>query len=123
MLGAPCGDTRRQTSMADTWITDLTDFLEDGRLPAALPGPARRLAEYLGSIVASVTGTEPDDPLGVRCRRRPERRPCRGEVEGYVDPESNAIHWVCLECGDNGLISNWEDTIWDLTAAGEHSQH
>lgn len=120
--GARCGDTRRQTSMADTWITDLTD-LESGSLPAALPGPARRLAEYLGSIVAAVTGTEPDDPLGLRCRRRPGRRPCPGEVEGYIDPESNTIHWACLVCGDNGTISNWENTMWDLREASECTRH
>jgi hypothetical protein len=109
--------------MADTWITDLTHFLEDGRLPPELPGPALRLAEYLGRIVAAVTGVPPDDPLGVRCRRRPGRRPCSGEIEGYIVPESNEIYWGCLVCGDNGLISNWENTIWDLREADEHPRH
>lgn len=109
--------------MADTWITDLTHFLEDGRLPQELPGPALRLAEYLGRIVAAVTGAEPDDSLGVRCRRRPRRRPCPGEIEGYIVPESNAIYWGCLVCGDNGLISNWENTMWDLREADEHTRH
>jgi hypothetical protein len=109
--------------MADTWITDLTHFLEDGRLVQELPGPALRLAEYLGRIVAAVTGTEPDDPLDIRCRRRPGRRPCPGEIEGYIDPESNAIHWKCLVCGDHGLISNWENTIWDLREADGHTRH
>ena len=109
--------------MADTWTTDLTHFLQDGRLPQELPGPALRLVEYLGRIVAAVTGAEPDDPLGVRCRRRPGRRPCPGEIEGYIVPESNAIYWECLVCGDKGLISNWENTIWDLREAGEHTRH
>ena len=79
--------------MADTWITDLKHFLEDGRLALALPGPALRLVEYLGWIVAAVTGVDPDDPLGVRCRRRLRRRPCSGEIEGYIVPESNDIYW------------------------------
>ncbi len=109
--------------MADTWITDLTHFLKDGRLPRQLPGPALRLAEYLGKIVAAVTGAEPDDSLDVRCRRRPRRRLCPGEIEGYIVPESNAICWECLVCGDNGLISNWENTIWDLREADEHTRH
>jgi hypothetical protein len=56
-------------SMADTWITDVTHFLGDGRLPREFPRPARRLVEYLGRIVAAVSGVEPDDPLGVRWRR------------------------------------------------------
>lgn len=110
-------------SMADTWITDLTHFLENGRLPPELPGPARRLLAYFGKIIAAVTGVEPDDPLGVRCHRRPKRRPCSGEIEGYIDPQSNTIHWVCLVCGDNGRISNWENTMWDLSQAAEHARH
>lgn len=109
--------------MADTWITDLTHFLENGRPARELPGPALRLVEYLEKIVAAVTGAEPDDPLGVRCRRRPGRRPCPGEIEGYIDPQSNAIHWACLVCGDNGLISNWENTMWDLREAREYTRH
>ena len=109
--------------MADTWITDLTDFLENGRLPQGLPGPALRLVEYLGRIVAAVTGVEPDDPLGVRCRRRPGRRPCPGEIEGYISPESSVIYWECLVCGERGVISNWENTMWDLREAGEHARH
>ena len=109
--------------MADAWITDLTHFLGNGRLPRKLPSPALRLVEYLGKIVAAVTGAEPDDPLGVQCRRRPARRPCRGKIEGYIVPESNAIYWECLVCGDNGLISNWENTIWDLREADERTRH
>jgi len=65
-------------SMADTWITDLTHFLKDGRLPQELPGPALRLAEYLGRIVAAVTGAEADDSLGVRCRRSQAARLLNG---------------------------------------------
>lgn len=109
--------------MARTWVTDLTHFMEDGRLAPGLPGPARKLAEHLTRIVAAVTGVEPDAPLGVRCRARPGRRACGGEVDGYVDPETNAVHWACPDCGDDGLISNWEGTIWDLRDAGEGTRH
>lgn len=109
--------------MPDTWITDLTHFLEDSRLHPNLPGPARRLATYLGSIVVAVTSAEPDDPLGVRCRRRPGRRPCPGEIEGFIDPESNQIHWACLVCGDNGLIANWEHTMWNFSMADSQTCH
>jgi len=109
--------------MPDTWITDFTHFLEDGRLYPNLHGPARRLAAYLGSIVVAVTSVEPDDPLSVRCRRRPERRPCPGEIDGFIDPESNQIRWVCLVCGDNGLITNWQHTPWDCSKANRQTHH
>jgi hypothetical protein len=107
----------------DTWITDLTHFLEDGRLPAKLPAPARALANHLGSIVAAVTSADPDKPLGVRCRRRPGRRRCPGEIEAFIEPDSNEIHWMCLTCGDNGLISNWENTLWDCSSAETETHH
>ena len=90
--------------MADTWITDLAHFLDNGRLPRELPVPALRLVEYLGKIVAAVTGAEPDDPLGVRCRRRPGRRLCSGEIEGYIVPDSNAIYF-----GMSGVWRQWTD--------------
>lgn len=110
-------------AMPDTWVTDLTDYLEDGRLHPELAGIARRLAAYFCSIVFAITSTEPDDPLGVRCRRRPSRRPCPGPIEGFVAPESDHIRWMCLSCGDNGFILNWRNTMWDCSGARIHAPH
>lgn len=109
--------------MPDTWITNLTHFLEAGRLHPELPGPARKLADHLGAIIVAVTSVDPDDPLGVPCRRRPNRRPCGGEIEAFIDPETHRIHWACLACGDNGVISNWEHTMWDCRDACEQTRH
>ncbi len=109
--------------MPDTWITDLTHFLEDGRPHPQLPGPALKLAAHLGAIVVAVTSTDLDSPLGVRCRRRPGRKPCPGQIEAFIDAESNHIHWLCLACGDNGLISNWENTLWDCSGAPLETHH
>lgn len=109
--------------MADTWVTDLTHFLQNGRLHPALPGPARRLVDHLGAIVAAVTSVEPDEPLGVRCRRRPGRKPCPGPIEGFIDPESHEICWFCVACGDNGVISNWENTVWDCSEVERETHH
>lgn len=40
--------------MANTWVTDLTHFLEEtGGFPPDIPGPALPLGEYLASIVAA----------------------------------------------------------------------
>jgi hypothetical protein len=27
---------------------------------------------------------------------------------------SPAVEWECSECGDDGIISGWEGTRWDL---------
>jgi hypothetical protein len=102
--------------MSDTWITDITHYLDaDGNLPPDLPGPARNLANYLGSLIAAVSAAPCPIPrrLNVQCRRRPGRRPCPGFIEAMIDPDDYSVVWHCPSCGDNGFISNWEGTAWD----------
>jgi hypothetical protein len=98
-----------------TWITDLSHFVDDtGSLPRALPGPARRLAEYLTAIVVAATGAHHLSQATPRisCRRRPRRRACPGDIE-YRLWADERITWECPSCGDNGVISNWQSTAWD----------
>ncbi|MGB6866228.1 MAG: hypothetical protein WBE11_11100 [Candidatus Aminicenantaceae bacterium] len=103
--------------MVKTLFTKVGHFLnEDGELPTDLPGPARKLAEFICSLVQSVTSHsfEALVPTGVRCRRRPKRKPCRGEVFAFLNEEITAIQWNCFICGDNGFIYDWENTKWDM---------
>jgi hypothetical protein len=103
--------------MGDSWITDFSDFLDQDGSIGPESGPGRKMAEYLARII--VDATIPDfsarRPTAVRCRRRPNRRPCLGMIENDLDPETNQIVWWCPECGDNGLIDNWEGSLWDCT--------
>lgn len=107
--------------VSDTWITDLTHFLdEEGRI-VPKKGPARRLTEFFASIVTMCSHpylTPPPKYL-VRCRRRPARKPCAGVIQADLDPPTEDIVWWCPVCGDNGYIRNWKGTIWDLTESGE----
>lgn len=101
--------------MGDTWVTDLTHFLDEtGGFPANIPGPARRLGEYLASIVAAATAA--DGPgrqsTAIQCRRRPGHCPCPGVVR-YRILSDNRVNWACPSCGDNGFIANWQGTAWD----------
>ena len=108
--------------MRNTWITDLTHFLDESGHIEPEKGPARRIAEYLTSIVAMVSLPELVIPqeYKVRCRRRPGRRPCVGCIEVDLDPETEDVMWWCPTCGDNGYIRNWKGTMWDLSdAAGK----
>ena len=96
-----------------TWVTDLTHFLdESGTFPPGLPGPARRLAEFLASIVTAATTSRGSSTPLVRCRRRPGHRPCPGLIAHRVLSDSR-VYWECPSCGDNGFISNWQGTGWD----------
>ncbi|MEE2003039.1 hypothetical protein QWY20_16390 [Alkalimonas sp. MEB108] len=105
--------------MSDTWIVDLRHYLNEYGAIAISSGPGLRLAEYFTAITQETTG----DPYGeqlypkVPCRRRPNRKPCVGEIASYIDPDDQQIVWICPVCGDNGTISGWQGTLWDLTQA------
>jgi hypothetical protein len=35
--------------------------------------------------------------------------------------ELERIHWHCPVCSDNGLISGWQNTLWDGFAVNENA--
>jgi hypothetical protein len=106
--------------MPNTWIIDITHYLDKRGAIVSSPAPARRLAEHFAAIIAAVT----QDPhqsatvSPVRCRRRPGRRPCPGHIRAAITLDARMdITWECTSCGDNGLISNWHGTMWDCLDA------
>jgi hypothetical protein len=94
-------------------VTDLHHFLD---LPAGTPGPARRLAGHLGNIVRAATagdaGTTWESALP--CRRRPGNRRCPGRMIVLRTEPPAPIRWQCSICDDEGIISNWADSPFDL---------
>jgi len=106
--------------MGDTWITDLTHFLDEEGHIGPTHGPARRLAEHFTAIVELASRFEfvihPE--YQVRCRRRPGRKPCPGHIESDLNFETEDIMWWCTACDDHGNIRNWKGSKWDLSGAG-----
>ncbi len=93
------------------YFTDLTHFLDAKGAIAPKIGPARRLAEFLGGVVAAASAQErgvATEP--VLCRNRKCRRPITSTIAG-----DNAIEWVCAKCGEQGRITNWRRSFWDLS--------
>lgn len=103
--------------MADTWTVNLQHYLKPDGSIGIESNSGRRLAEYFAAIVQETSGDIDEDAIfpKVRCRRKPMRKPCAGEIQSYIDPEDDAIVWRCPVCGDNGVISGWEGTLWDLS--------
>lgn len=103
--------------MADTWIVNLRHYLQQDGSIVIESGPGRRLAEFFVAIVKETSGDIDEEGIfpKVRCRRKPMRKPCVGEIQSYIDPEDDAIVWRCPVCGDNGAISGWEGSFWDLS--------
>jgi len=105
--------------MGNTWIVDIRHYLDRSGAFADMPSRARLLAEYFTKIVVDATSNIDDEP-SVRCRRRPRRRRCSGIIMSYPAADDlDRIYWYCPVCDDNGLISGWQNTIWDGFAANE----
>jgi hypothetical protein len=94
-------------------VTDLNHFLD---LPQDTPGPARRLAEHLSNIVRAATAGDAGTPWesALPCRRRPANRRCPGPMIVLRTEAGAPIRWQCSVCDDEGVISNWEDSAFDL---------
>jgi len=94
-------------------VTDLHHFLD---LPADTPGPARRLAEQLSNIVRAATAGDAGSAweTALPCPRRPANRRCPGRIIVLRTEPPAPIRWQCSVCGDQGLISNWAESPYDL---------
>ena len=103
--------------MADIWTIDLIHFLDEEGDIISEPAQARLLGEYFATIVLMASHLDPEYPpeYKVKCRRRPNRKPCNEEIAGWVDPENDDLFWICPKCQDRGRISNWRGTIWDMS--------
>ena len=112
---------RRGDTVTAVFVSDLRHFLD---LPDDSPGPARKMAEHLTLIVRAATAGE----AGVRwasalpCPRRPGRRTCPGHIEVSRTDVPPWIQWRCPSCGDEGVISGWEQSPFDLRLRRPYSE-
>lgn len=97
-------------------ITNLGHFLdENGAIPDEIPGPARKIALFLGSITGWVTinPATRSNESNVPCRRNSGRGRCAGTIFVHLEADGVAIVWECPVCSDNGIIHGWEGSMWD----------
>lgn len=94
-------------------VADLQHFLD---LDPDTPGPARKLAEHLTGIVAAASAGHAQTvwETALLCPRRPGNRRCPGRISVACPQPDQPIGWRCGHCGDDGTISNWADSIYDL---------
>jgi hypothetical protein len=100
------------------FVSDLRHFLD---LPDDAPGPARAVAEQLGFVVRAATAGAVGIPWvsALPCRRRPGRRSCPGHLTVRRADDEAPIEWSCGACSDEGTISGWQDSPYDLRHAGQ----
>ncbi len=101
------------------FVSDLRHFLD---LPDDVPGPARRMAERLALIVRAATAGDAGGEwvTALTCNRRPGRRPCLGHLAVLRTDVPPSIAWGCTSCGDEGVISGWEGSPYDLRSRRQH---
>lgn len=94
-------------------VTDLNHCLDVG---PETPGPARKLAEHLIAIVSAASAGDARTrwETALPCRRRPGNRACPGRVIVMWTQPERPIDWCCSRCGDDGTISNWAGSLYDL---------
>jgi hypothetical protein len=94
-------------------VSDLRHFLD---LPDHTPAPALRLADHLRDIVRAATAGEQGAGWvsALPCRRRPGNRRCQGRIRVQCADGQAPIGWECTGCGDQGTVSGWQDTPYDL---------
>ena len=95
------------------YVIDTRHYLNDNGSIAPDRGPARKMADFVTSVVAHASDFDRSDdvrgPACFKCRKRDDRRVETGIAEDGV------VIWVCPACGTNGQISNWQGTFWDLS--------
>jgi repressor LexA len=101
--------------VAKTHISDITQFLDDTGELKGMPAAASRMADFLVAIVDAVTRKYPTvgHDTGLRCRKRG----CRAPIQASLHSLDGKITWWCPICEQYGLISGWQNTKWDHTAA------
>ncbi len=101
--------------MIYTRYSDVTDFMnEKGELEDLNPSAARIVA-FLRSVVGWVTTRQAviSERTNDTCLRITGRARCLGDADAFLLPEEKEIHYMCPECGDNGVIQGWESIGWD----------
>jgi len=97
--------------MNETYVTDITHYLNEKGELTDMPSPAKKLASFLVLVIDSTTsvGSINYDDTGIRCRSKA----CSSSVLSRLTEDAEEIFWHCSVCGHNGIIRNWQNTKWD----------
>ena len=97
------------------WSVNMQHFLDEKGSTEQAPAKAKELADHFGAIVAAVTldfTGRAIEVSGVTCRN-PKSAGCSGSIIGYLGQDLDTIEWYCAGCEDSGVITGWDDTLWD----------
>jgi phage FluMu protein Com len=79
------------------------------------PEPIHRIAKYINEIVLAATASPRNrwNRSAIHCRRSPQHQKCSGRL--LVREKGNGeIEYKCPDCSENGIITGWQNTIYNL---------
>jgi hypothetical protein len=94
------------------YISQMPHFLDEtGNIPKQMPKEARELASFLALVVDTTTKTLSSTltSTDIRCFQKG----CHGLIKTSLMSKNEEIHWYCLKCDNEGVISDWQKTKWD----------
>ena len=97
-----------------SWSTDIRHLAPAA--DRAVPAAARRRGGFVREIVEAATSRHVAEPWcsAVRCIARVARRVCGARVH-VGQPEQGRVEWACATCGENGVVTDFEATVHDLS--------
>jgi hypothetical protein len=106
------------------WVIDIRHWLDESLTGPGLP-QLKFKVQKLGEIITYATSIEAGISVDVRlrCWRKPKRKPCAGELEISLNPDTEQIHWLCPKCRDEGVVTGWSGLIWDMTDCSSELLH
>lgn len=115
----PSQQTRIKSEIpkSDIWMTDLSHFLdENGNPPTDISDELRDSIQFFTNITRAASSHISNKPFlsMVQCRRTIDDNIC-GSWLSVEKMDRGQIHWKCPICGEEGFISNWQKTRYDLT--------
>ena len=101
-------------------ITDWNHLMSVEEIGADQPPAAYREVNYLSRIIMAATSRPAgqEEISAVWCRKRPGRKRCCGRLAVRLQDVPPEIHWMCPQCGDAGIISNWRGSVSDYSRFG-----
>ena len=97
------------------WVINIRHWLDESLTGPGLP-QLRFKVKKLTELITYTTAKEAGVSCAVQtlCWRKPKRKPFPGELEISLNPNTEQIHWLCLECGDESVLTGWKGLIWDM---------
>lgn len=92
------------------YVTDAIHFLDEKGAIGPKSGPGLKLSNFFGRVIVLATSHSESAINGyVKCIK------CESEQITALINSKNEVAWKCNGCGETGVITNWQGTLWDWT--------